>query len=179
MIIGVSGPIGAGKTKFCEILKEMGFSYISLSDVLREECSRRGLGVDRETLRKVGDELRRKYGKEALAVMVWKRIDRSRDWVVDAIRVPEEANYLREKGAVIVGIYAPQKLRFKRIMERQRDKYRNFEEFVKADNHDRALGIDDVLREADFIIVNDGTEEELRENAKKLLEIISSPSQSS
>jgi len=179
MIIGVSGPIGAGKTTICEILKARGFRYISLSDVLREECIKRGLNLERKNLRRVGDELRKRYGKAALAIIAWKRIEKNGNWVIDSIRVPEEAEYFKKKGAFILGVYAPAKIRYERIRARGRDLYKSFEEFRREDEHDRALGIDQILKNADFIILNDGTMEELEENVDMLLNFISSSSQNS
>ncbi len=172
MIVGVSGPIGAGKTTVCNIFVKKGFRYVSLSDILREECRKRGLEVNRENLRKLGDDLRRELGKAALAVLAHERMQEG-NWVVDSIRVPEEVQFLKSKGAHTIGVIAPLEIRYERVMERKRDGSMDLKEFEEVDRHDRSLGIDDILRDADYIIVNDGTLEELESNVENLISLLS------
>ena len=60
MIIGLTGKNAAGKGEVAEYLKKKGFVYYSLSDVIREEATEKGLEHSRENLINLGNELRKK-----------------------------------------------------------------------------------------------------------------------
>ena len=74
MIVGLTGPNAAGKGEVANILRARGFAYHSLSDVVREEASQRGLDHSRENLIRVGNELRGAHGPGALAERVVAKI---------------------------------------------------------------------------------------------------------
>ena len=58
MIIGLTGRNAAGKGAAADFLKSKGFTFHSLSDVIREEVKRRGLELTRDALIATGPELR-------------------------------------------------------------------------------------------------------------------------
>ena len=66
MIIGLTGKNASGKGEVANYLKTKGFVYYSLSDVLREEATKRGLEHTRDNLINLGNELRKKYGANYL-----------------------------------------------------------------------------------------------------------------
>ena len=177
MIVTVTGSIGAGETTFSDILEKRGFRKISLSDILREKLREMGKPVIRENLRELGDKLREEHGKEALAKLAWEKMKSGGDWVVDSVMALEEAEFLKGKGAHTAGITAPDMVRYERIKARG-DEFSSFEEFIKVDNHDKTVGVDTILENADFLISNDGTVEDLEEVADLIIKTISSsPSQ--
>ncbi len=165
MIIGIAGTIGAGETAACEILEGLGFRRISLSDILREKLREMGKPVTRENLRWLGEKLRSEQGEDVLARMALEK--HGGNVVIDSVFAPEEARYIQSKGGVIVGIVAPLELRHGRVVAR--DGPVSLEEFRKKDEWDRRGRTDAVLDEADFIIVNDGTLEELEEALRKVV----------
>ena len=180
MIIGVSGFIASGKTTVCELIAKHGFKFISLSDILREECRKKGIEPKRENLRKMGDKLRKKHGKGALARIALEKIKKEGgNWVIGSVRLKEEAELIKKAGGILIFVYAPLEVRYRRAVERGRRKYESLEDFRKEDEQDRTLGIDEVMKIADFIIVNDSSLEELEKNVEELLRFISSPSRSS
>src|SRR3990172_3268454 len=62
-IIELAGTNGAGKDTLGEILaKYHGFIFITVSDFRREEAKKRGLKPEREPLRQISAEWRRKKG---------------------------------------------------------------------------------------------------------------------
>jgi len=67
MLIGLTGKSGSGKDTVADYLKEKGFIYFSLSDIIREECKKRGKKIERDNLIKIGNELRKKHGPSVLA----------------------------------------------------------------------------------------------------------------
>ena len=172
MIIAVTGSIAAGETTVCGIFETLGFNKISLSDMLRREAKKRNLSAERDNLRSIGDELRKNQGKDVLAKLAYELMD-DKNWVVDSVLSYEEGQFLKSKGALIIGVMAPVNARY----ERSRDKLEenlNMEAFLKKDEHDRGIGVDALVDEADFVINNDGTLKELEDMISLIIETISS-----
>jgi len=173
MIIGVTGPIGAGKTTIADLLKEKGFEKTSLSDSLRDELNRRDVAINRDNLRNTGDELREEFGKGVLAEKALEKIGNSDDnWVIESVRLPQEAQAIQEKG-IMIGVTAPDKVRFERTAIRKRDQEEasmDFDAFVKKDLHDRGVGIDEALEICDYLLDNDGTLDDLKARLEEILE---------
>ncbi|MCX6710044.1 MAG: AAA family ATPase, partial [Candidatus Woesearchaeota archaeon] len=93
MIIGITGPIGAGKGTVAEHLVKKGFKYYSLSDVIRQELKSRKEEPSRDNMIRTGNELRIRYGAGVLAEKTseWIKDEQKsgrRDLVVDSIRNP-------------------------------------------------------------------------------------------
>lgn len=119
MIIGLTGPNAAGKGEVAALLVARRMAYHSLSDVLREELSRRGVAPTRENLIAVGNELRATGGAGVLAELIRPRLT-GRD-VVDSIRNPAEVDVLRRiPGFLLLGVDAPMEVRFARAVARGR-----------------------------------------------------------
>src|SRR5688572_27004691 len=71
-IIGLSGTNGSGKDTVGKILADQhGYLFVSVTDILRAEAKRRGMPIERETLRSISAEWRRSSG---LAVLIDKAI---------------------------------------------------------------------------------------------------------
>src|SRR5947209_15311657 len=71
-LVGISGSNGAGKDTLGHMLAEHhGFLFISVTDLLRAEASRRGLPPIRENTRQISAEWRRELG---LGVLIDKAI---------------------------------------------------------------------------------------------------------
>jgi len=123
MIIGLTGPMGSGKTTVINTIKNKGYKHITLSSMLREECRKRGLEEIRENLMEIGQELREKYGAGILAERALEKVglEGGNDWIIDGIRNPAEINKLRKHhNFVLVANTAPEDLIIKRILSRKR-----------------------------------------------------------
>jgi dephospho-CoA kinase len=117
IVIGLTGPNAAGKGEVAEALKKLGFSYHSLSDVVREEALCLGRTTGRDDLILTGNELRRKGGPGVLAERTLPKLH-GRD-VVDSIRNPAEVEVLRSlPGFVLLGVTAPPAARYERARKR-------------------------------------------------------------
>ncbi|MFO0748737.1 MAG: AAA family ATPase [Myxococcota bacterium] len=121
MIVGLTGKFAAGKGTVAELLKTQGFAYHSLSDVIREELKARGLAESREHLIETGNALRREGGPAALAMRILPRLGDGRPHIVDSIRNPAEVEVLRQApGFFLLGVDADQRVRFQRLVARDR-----------------------------------------------------------
>lgn len=123
LIIGLTGSMGCGKGEIVKILEKKGFLHITLSEMVKEEAKRRGVGMEREILMKIGNSMRKKEGAKVLAKKALKKILSSENerWVVDGIRNPAEIDELRKtKNVHIVGVHTSLNLLVDRIFSRGR-----------------------------------------------------------
>ncbi len=167
IIIGLTGRNAGGKTTAGEILAERGFSYLSLSDVIREEARRRGLAEVRENLIALGNELRERHGPGALAELTVARMRSDRNYAVDSIRHPAEVAALGKAGTFsLFHIFAPLERRFERALARGRaGDATTLQEFILqeerefASSNAAAQQLLETERLANRTIENDGTVE--------------------
>lgn len=180
IVVGLTGPIAGGKGVVAEYLKKKGFFYSSTSDRIREEIMRRDGEITREGLQEVADELRQKYGPEVLAKRTWRKVvgQSKKRAVIDSIRGETEVDFLKTKANFyLIGVTAPRKTRFKRVKERNRERDPiGWKEFLRIDERDFKSGkgkigrnIKKCLKKADFLIINDGS---LNELGKKIRIVI-------
>ena len=175
MIIGLTGTNASGKTSIVEYLKSKGFEYHSLSDVIREELTRRGLEHSRDNLRRVGNELRQTFGAAALAEIVSQNIGAKRV-IIDSIRNVAEVARLRElKQFYLIAVDAPLEVRFQRAKSRGRaENADDIQAFADAENKEKsrtatAQNIDQCMKLADFTIHNDGSLVDLHNKVDAIL----------
>ena len=124
MIIGLTGPMGSGKTTVVEALKNQGFRHITLSDILREEARKQGRPIEREVLMEIGQKFREEHGAGVLGKKVREKIESEAEgnWIADGIRNPAEIDELRKHNDfVLVANTAPEDLIVERILSRERE----------------------------------------------------------
>jgi dCMP deaminase len=122
MIIGVTGFFCSGKDTMAQLLQAKGFAHVSLSDIIRQELTRRRRRITIPSLTEVGNELRRLHGAGVLAERALARMDFTRNWVVTSIRHPAEALALRVRpDFVLVFVDASRRVRFERSLARARE----------------------------------------------------------
>ena len=180
MIIGLTGKTAAGKGTVADYLKEKGFLYHSLSDVLREELKSRNVEEDLPNLIKVGNELRTKGGPGVLGKDMLKMIEKNNEdnSIVDSIRNPVEIEELKKTADkfILIAVDAPIKKRYERAKSRNRagDNI-SFEEFEELDIKElksadpNAQQILDCFKQSDYTIVNEGTLDELKQKIEDIL----------
>jgi len=176
MIIGLTGANASGKGEAAEYLRSKGFGYYSLSDILREKAEEKGIEPSRENLITLGNELRTKNGPSVLADLAIERLLGKKDYVIDSIRNPFEVKALRKlKDFTLLGIDAPVELRFKRAVGRKRPgdpkTLEEFREKEKRENiaSDTNQQLENCLKLADKLIINDSTIEEFHKRIDKII----------
>jgi len=171
-LIVVVGMPGSGKSTCIEAMKSLGLPVVCMGDVVREEVRRRGLEPSPQSFAEVAQDLRRRYGPAAIAMLTAEKI-RSLDApaiIVDGVRSLDEVEYFRRnvsEDIVIVAVHASPRTRFERLRRRGReDDPRTWEEFVERDMRELGWGIGSVIALADHMIVNEGSLEELHEKCR-------------
>jgi len=173
-LIGLTGTNGAGKGEVAAYLAKKGYVYFSLSDLIREELLKNGKEVTRDNLIKKGNELREKFGPDILAKLIMKRVKEKA--VVDSIRNPNEVEYLRkQKNFILLAIDSPVELRYDRVKKRGRvESASTLQEFIKKEeeemtNLEKRQQIQNCMKMADFVVINDGSLEDLHQMLEEML----------
>jgi len=169
MIIGFTGTYCSGKDAAADYLISQGYQHISLSDLIREEASSRGLTYTRDNLIALGNELRVTYGAGVLAERALTRIAVGKNAVITSIRNPREVHLLRQRADFkLIALDAPLDLRWQRMQARKDrpDNIRTLDDFkrfetVEQHTDDTKQQLHLVFQLADTIIQNTGTLEEL------------------
>jgi dephospho-CoA kinase len=169
MIIGVTGTNGSGKGTVVDYLVTKGFVHYSARDFIAEEIQKRGLEVNRDTLRMVANDLRQKNGPAFIIESLYaKAQEKGGDAVIESIRNIGEAAFLKEHGAVLLATDASRQLRYERITLRgSATDHISYEKFCEQE--DRELDAPDpwdmsvfgVMQMADYTIMNIGTPADL------------------
>lgn len=176
-IIGISGTNGSGKDAMGHVLAlKHNYLFVSVTDLLREEAKRRGLSVERENLRLISAEWRRKYGYGVLvdqAYNLYKELeDKYNGLAIASLRNPHEADRVHELGGIVVWVDANAKTRYERIQRnlaergRTSEDAKSFDQFMieeEMEMHtppggdDANLNMGAVKTQADMVINNEGT----------------------
>lgn len=187
-VVAIVGMCGSGKSEVADRFIKNGYYYIRIGQITLDEVKRRGLEVKEENERTVREELRKKYGMGAFAILNLPKIDQAlgqSNVVADGLYSWSEYKVFKEKykeNFLVVAVYAPPLLRYSRLAERskryQEDpkmKYRSFSP-VEALSRDYAeienLEKGGPIVMADYLIVNDGTIDDLNKKIDQILEKI-------
>lgn len=181
MIIGLVGKNGAGKGEAANFLQEVGFTYYSLSNVLREELTAQGKPITRQSLTDYANTLRASRGPGVLGEKIAQRLEPDGQYVVDSIRHPSEVEALhRCPNFYLLGVEADSKIRFERIKERAREKDPiTYEEFLAQETKEAAgkketdQQLNKTLAMADATLENNGTIEELHQKVRQIVQVLS------
>lgn len=178
IVIGVAGMRAAGKSIVNEVAKEFGVNSVEMRSVVVEMMRERGVEINNRSLREFADELRKKEGYDVVAR---KMIDRIKGMdekalVVNGIRGYEEVKRFKEAfgdNFVLIGVFAPQKMRFERVMRRNLpEDPKSWEEFVWADEKELGWGTADSFAFSDYMVVNTETKERMRRQVREILKKI-------
>jgi len=179
MIIGLSGPYASGKGEVVAYLRRRSFYSYSLSDVIREELTQRGLTESREQMIELGNALRRDHGPGVLAERLVSKLLPDRNYVIDSVRHPMEVAVLRERTPhfQLLWLDADVAVRLARIKARQRPgdpatlvTLRELEGREQGSAAPEAQQLEQVRALADFSIRNEGGLEGLHDAVQCFLE---------
>ena len=186
MIIGVVGKIAAGKTTVAKFFEEKGFCRVSCSepliDLLTHSVSDYSWIPElpekaeptREKLIEFGKYLKDKYGGDILIRLAVDKKRHCKNIVIDGIRSREEIEAVKRLGGKVIYVDAKPEIRFERLVKRKASKdkdIKSFEDFKEMDDAEERLYHTSKLKGlADYIIVNEGTLEELRRKVEGIIE---------
>lgn len=173
-MVAFAGMPGSGKTAAVKVAADRGVQVLRMGDAVWDEVKRQGLPLEAKAVGRVADEMRRTHGPDVWARRTLEEVDPDAKLVViDGLRSMAELEVFKNalgQDFVLVNVLCPTETRYERIRRRGReDDTMTEEEFRARDDRELSWGLGEVLKEADVLISNTGTEQELRLNVAYLL----------
>ncbi len=177
LIVGLSSLPGGGKDFIADILiKDYKFYKVSPGELVRGFMKKYGKEITREKQQNIQKQLRKKYGNNYIMELCHMKISRSgkRKIVIPGIRLPTDITFYKKRfdgNFINIFIYAPKKLRYKRLVNRKReDAPENYADFIRHDARETDMfDLDTTKKMSDASIVNDGTKEHVKTELKRIL----------
>ena len=172
-IIGIVGPIRAGKTTVTKYLVEhYGYVSASNSDVLRRILDGMGISPTRANLGALGDSIFKVLGNDIIAKFRLDNLHLGRI-IVDGIRYPEELKrYSEVPSFKLLGVTADPDIRFERAV-RESKEFKDinisrgaFDDLVRSRSE---LDVPELVLRADEVIINDRDFESLKQKIDQTL----------
>ncbi|PSQ51416.1 hypothetical protein BRD20_10790 [Halobacteriales archaeon SW_8_65_20] len=174
-VIGTVGLPGSGKGEFASVADDLGIPVVTMGDVIRAECRRRGLDPADHHGR-VARALREEHGPLAVAErsipVIRDALEESDTVVVDGLRSAAELEQLRSAfgdAFTLVAIEAPSETRAQRIDARGRDNSAR-ETLRQRDERELGFGLGEAIERADRTIENDGSLAAFHEQVHEILQ---------
>jgi dephospho-CoA kinase len=174
-IIAVIGMCGSGKSEAVKFFEQHGYEKVYFGEVVMNEMKSKGLDVNEKNEREIREALRKEFGMGAMAV---KSIDRINELfekgnvVIESLYSWEEYKIIKQKFGIafkLLCIYTTKEIRYKRLGDRA---FRPLSR-IEAESRDIAeienLDKGGPIAFADYLVVNDGSMEQMKKELKKYL----------
>lgn len=175
-LILITGMPGAGKTSLAKLFKENGYQIMSMGDVIRDLAYERGLEPSSSVLGNLAKEIRSQGGDAAVADRCVEKIRKLRidRIVIDGIRsIAEVKAFKSQFKSYLVAIFASTNTRYLRLLSRnRRDAPLDRETFDDRDLRELGFSMGYAIALSDYLIVNEASISDLREEFHRLLEWI-------
>lgn len=179
IIIGITGTLGAGKGTIVEyLIKEKGFAHYSVRAYLLELIRKEGLPENRDSMFNLANELRALHGPSYVTDQLYEQaVLAGKDCIIESIRTPGEIESLRTKGLFyLLAVDADPEVRYQRIVLRQTETD-DVSRKIFFENEEREMSTTDPNKQnlrkcinmADYILMNNGSKEELDNQLDKVL----------
>jgi dephospho-CoA kinase len=171
-VLGFCGLPGSGKSTALEAIAELG-TIIMMGDVIRNEAKKIGLLPTDENLGRIAKELRKNGGDEIVAEKCVELIkDNMKSPIfIDGIRSMAEIKVFRKYwNFLVIAIIADDQLRYQWISNRARMDDSDKESDIKErDLREIGFGLEEVIKNADYIIENNSNLIDLKIKTKTLI----------
>ena len=171
-VIGFCGLPGSGKSTALESVEDLGI-IVNMGDVVRNEAMKKNIEQTDENLGQLAKTLRIEGGDDVIAEKCVDMIQNSQSEIVlvDGIRSTYELNVFRNYWTFpLIVIEAYEANRHQRIIERARDDdSKSVLDIKKREEREIGFGLLELIQEADYIVKNNSTIQDLKKNTRKLI----------
>lgn len=186
LIIGITWTLWAGKWTVVEyLIEKYGFHHFSVREYLLKKIKQKWLPANRDSMVKVANELREKYGPGFIVQELYHQAESlGKPAVIESIRTPWEVQMLREKWSFFLfAVDADPGLRYERITSRGSETdHIPYPVFIS--NEEREMQNDDPNKQnikkcvelADYTFTNDGGMQDLYAQVDEVMKKILHPS---
>jgi len=176
-IIAFTGMPASGKSEAVQLAKDKGIPVIRMGDLVWEETKRQGKPLTDKNVGSVASSMRKTHGMDIWAKRTVEKIrslKKPAHLVIDGVRNMEEIEYFKKElgqNFLVVAIDAPDEMRRKRAIARGRtDDSKDLKDLEERDKREISWGLQKVIADADIIIQNNGTLDQLRTRVLTLFE---------
>lgn len=177
IVLGITGEIAAGKGTAAKYLVEKHkASTHRFSTALRDVAGRMYLDENRENLQKISTMMRENFGDDILSMVIYKDVvnDSNEIIAIDGVRRMGDIEFLKQIPEFkLVYMDTSMENRYGRITKRGEnvdDNTKTFEEFKKDHEREAELQIKDLKNQADFVVDNNGSLEQLYAQIDKIIQ---------
>ena len=168
--VAVCGMPGSGKGEFAKIISDNGIPVRSMGDMVRAEVSARRLNGSPTVFGEVAADLRRKFGDDILAKRLADEVSNlmlnHSIVLIDGMRGTAEYEMFSTRWGsdfTSIAIIANQDVRFQRTQERGRPEDGDRQQFQIREEREAGWGLNSLIEQADYSIINESTLMELTE----------------
>ena len=181
LTLGITGTLGAGKGTVVEYLvSQKKFKHFSVSEYLTQELTNLGIPINRDSMREIANEIRTKKGPDYITKILFEKASIcGSNAIIESIRNPKEAEFIKLNGGYLFAVDADQKTRYKRVSARGSLKDSvSFEEFQlqeekESKNTDpNAQNLNKCILLSDYKFDNNGTTAELYKKVEDVIQKI-------
>lgn len=174
--IAIVGMPGSGKSMVSDFFRSKGIPVLRFGDQTDIGLKERNLPINEKNERWYRENIRKELGMAAMAIKIEPRIRKATKQadtiILDGLYSWEEYTYLKQKfpELVLLCIYSPPHVRYKRLSSRLIRPLR----IIDAQSRDRAeiefLNKGGPIAIADYLIKNEGSEENLTSELEKFMQ---------
>lgn len=174
-IVAVIGMCGSGKSEAVKYFLEIGYQRVYFGDVVINELKERGLEIIESNERTVREDLRKQFGMAAMAV---KSIDKIREYfkagnvVIESLYSWSEYKVIHNEfgdNFKLLAVHTDKKIRYERLMKRKIRPLTLSEAISRDISEIENIEKGGPIAFADYMVINDGTIEELKTKLEGLI----------
>ncbi len=173
----IVGMCGSGKSTLAEFLSARRWPIVRFGSVTMDELKRRGLPVQEATERAIREEMRKKHGMAAFAVLslpaIEEALDRHRKVVIDGLYSWSEYKHLHDQlkaRLLVIAVFTPRRDRYGRLSTRPVRPLTTEEAESRDVAEIERIEKGGPIALADFTLLNNGTVDELEESLLRILQ---------
>jgi len=178
-VIAVCGLPASGKGEFAAILADTGIPVLSMGDMVRAEVKKLNIKEYPEVFGEIAQQLRQQFGDDVLAVRLCSAVDELLEHhnivLIEGLRGVAEYDVFNahwQDRFSTVAITADTEVRFQRIQSRGRAEDGDRDSLKIRDEREIGWGLNILIEQADYRIVNDGILSEFVSKCQNWLEQI-------